>query len=95
MSSTSGKNKLAAGAKKIRKAKKALAASKLSDKKLVPVRDIKQVLRDKVKFLPAHIGVVLSDERDACRDPANHWTGYGIYSLTSYNTGAYFITVLR
>ena len=59
MSSTSAKNKLAAGAKKIRKAKKALAASKLSDEKLMPVRDTKQVLRDKVKFLPGHIGVIL------------------------------------
>jgi len=35
---------------------------KLSDKELAPTRDIKQVLRDRVKMLPGHVGLTLADE---------------------------------
>jgi lysyl-tRNA synthetase class I len=38
-----------------------MATTKLTDKELVPTRDIKKLLRDRVQFLPGHVGLVLSD----------------------------------
>jgi hypothetical protein len=46
---------------KIHKAQQEMATTKLSDKELLPTRDIKKLLRERVQFLPGHVGLVLSD----------------------------------
>jgi len=61
--SESGKAKLAKGAAKIREAETEAATSKpIGDKALTPTRDIKAVLKDRVKFLPGHTGLTLDDD---------------------------------
>jgi hypothetical protein len=60
--SKSGKAALAAGAAKIRQAEQETASTRLSDKELTPARDVRQVLRERVKILPGHVGLELHDD---------------------------------
>ena len=63
MSNRADKAKLDKGAAKIREAEKQAAASKpINEKALAPTRDIKAVLRDRVEFLPRHLGMVVADD---------------------------------